>query len=44
MGNLELQNSLNEFKKYCPDWKLKVNVQKKPNPKMVLSKEPMLKG
>ena len=38
---VELQNALNEFKMYCSDWKLNVNVEK--TKILVFSKGPMLK-
>ena len=37
----ELQHAINEFQKYCLQWKLKVNVEK--TKIMVFSKGPMLK-
>ena len=38
---VELQNVLTEFKMYCSDWKLNVNVEK--TKILVFSKGPMLK-
>ena len=38
---VELQNALNEFKMYCSNWKLNVNVEK--TKILVFSKGPMLK-
>ena len=41
-STVELQNALNEFKMYCSDWKLNVNVEK--TKILVFSKGPMLKN